>query len=346
VREHGPLPWAAAHPILVQIAEGLQFAHARGVVHRDLKPANVMVAGELDDPQCTIIDFGLARREVITSGSESLSRTGEVFGSPPFMSPEQFRGEDVDARTDIYSFGCLMYFVLTGRRPFEGEKIGELMYKHLFETASAPTGLNCPKRLAPALSSITLRALRKAADDRFATAADLLDALQRVPTDPTPVEVPADPEIVGSTTVGTPPPPRPRWPWVLVGAAVVVGALATVRGLDDDSRSPTKVERVVPAPAPDPRSTEATAPTPTAPAPEAVVADDPVRAAAASSSDTSGEGDPAAADATGAVPAPRPRRAKRPTKPAPSTPATTPATKAGSELPPNPFRSTADAPSP
>lgn len=356
VREHGALPWTAAREILLQVADGLAFAHSRGVIHRDLKPANVMVAGGLEAPQCTIIDFGLARREIITSGSESLSRTGEVFGSPPFMSPEQFRGDAADARSDVYSYGCLMFYLLTGRRPFEGEKLGELMYAHLFQPAPAPTGLRCPERLSSALVSITLRALRKAPEHRFATIADLARVLRRIDDDPRPVEVPTeDPIAPAPSRPDAPPPARRALPWVVAGVAAAVGIVATVRsspGPSDPSSPEPRRQGTIAGEEP---LGEVVAPAAAAPAAAAPASVPP--AAAASPTDavhveaspaegsTSADRDRPAATSDAATP--RARAAKTrpksspPRAPAIGTPSPPPSEPSPgvSELPPNPFRS-------
>lgn len=364
LREHGALPWPAAREILMQIAAALDVAHAAGVVHRDLKPANVMVRGDLHEPHCTIIDFGLARREVIASGSESLSRTGEVFGSPPFMSPEQFRGEEVDARSDIYSFGCLMFCVLTGRRPFQGEKLGELMYHHLFSPAPAPApeAMKCPAALRPALASIVLRALRKSPAHRFASMAELSAALRRLDDDPRPVAVPHEDALPGASLVA-PRAHRRLLPWGIAAVAAAAGLFAVLH-----------------RPPPPTASTAATPVTPTARSPKPEPAgpraadmsrSDPVAASDSVTSGSTAQGqapEPAAGEKASAPDPSAPakqavrrsratkarstatERRRASTKPEPRTPPETaspapPADVAGSELPPNPFRAhPADAP--
>jgi serine/threonine protein kinase len=346
VREHGALPWAAAREILLQVADALAFAHSCGVIHRDLKPANVMVAGDLQAPRCTIIDFGLARREVIASGSESLSHTGEVFGSPPFMSPEQFRGDEVDARSDVYGFGCAMFCVLTGRRPFEGEKIGELMYQHLFQAAPEPDGMKCPPELRAALASIVLRALRKAPEHRFATMDELAQALRRLDDDPRPVPLPPE-DPIGSVAA-----PRATsrglsrsLPWIVAGVAAAVGLAATMRTTADpapaephDRVAPSSVtgEPASPSAADDRSASARVAPEPVAPAParasppSAVTVPEP-------------EPEPASEPARARARKPKIRAIReRPDpepEPAPPPAAEPAADPAEPELPPNPFRS-------
>lgn len=216
--DDGPLSWSRAREVFVPVARALAYAHEAGIVHRDLKPSNIMLRAEDGSP--VVIDFGLARREVLDSATMSLSRTGEILGSPPYMSPEQFRGSDVDARTDQYAFGCILYEALTGRRPFEGSDVAELMYGHLFLTPPTPEGIDAPPKVAAALSSIVQRCLRKHPDDRFADVAELAEHLARVDRDPVPVFVPADrPSLPPATR----PERRSRLLWL---APLVAGAVA------------------------------------------------------------------------------------------------------------------------
>jgi serine/threonine-protein kinase len=109
--------------IMEQLLAGLQFSHARGVVHRDIKPANVMLTSE---KRVKIADFGIARIE-----QSSMTQVGTLMGTPAYMSPEQFMGQTVDARTDVYSSGVLLYQLLTGERPFEGGGLSTIMQKAL-----------------------------------------------------------------------------------------------------------------------------------------------------------------------------------------------------------------------
>ncbi|RTL41412.1 MAG: serine/threonine-protein kinase [Candidatus Melainabacteria bacterium] len=135
--EENHLPTARAIKIFVQIADALAHAHRRGIVHRDLKPSNIMLVKDQDYPDYVkVVDFGIAK--VVhpdPQSGESLSATvtGEVFGSPLYMSPEQYRGRQLDFRSDIYSMGCLMYETLVGRPPFIGENPLDTLYKHVTE---------------------------------------------------------------------------------------------------------------------------------------------------------------------------------------------------------------------
>src|SRR6201988_1922960 len=126
--------------IMTDLLTGLQFSHARGVVHRDIKPANIMLTSE---GQAKIADFGIARIE-----SSSMTQAGTVLGTPAYMSPEQFMGQVVDARTDLYSSGVLLYQLLTGERPFEGG-MSAIMHKALNTSPPRPSEISVPAPASP-----------------------------------------------------------------------------------------------------------------------------------------------------------------------------------------------------
>lgn len=182
VRWSGALPWARARPVLVQLAEALAYAHARGVIHRDLKPSNVMLTGRREDgsDRCTLIDFGMARARLGVDESTELTRTGLVLGSPAYMSPEQFRGEPADARSDVYSLGCLAYFMLVGRRPFDGSTPARLMYQHLMAPLPRPRGIVAPPGRHAAIRSLLAKACAKRPEQRWQTMEELLAAIHAV----------------------------------------------------------------------------------------------------------------------------------------------------------------------
>lgn len=185
----GRLTPEEAVPIFTQICEGLDHAHRKGVVHRDIKPSNVMlVRSNANDPsQFTVklVDFGIAKI-MANDGSaspadHSLTRTGEVFGSPLYMSPEQCMGQKVDGRSDLYSVGCLIYETLVGRKPIIGKNPTETMMMHVHEDPdiSGLDKLDHPG--AAALKAIVHSCLRKSPDERFADMTQLKAALQDVP---------------------------------------------------------------------------------------------------------------------------------------------------------------------
>src|SRR5690242_8053582 len=153
--------------VMEDLLAGLQFSHERGVVHRDIKPANVMLTS---NGQAKIADFGIARIE-----SSSITQMGTLLGTPAYMSPEQFMGQVVDARTDIYSSGVLLYQLLTGERPFEGG-MSAIMHKALNTDPPIPSQISvtCP----PAFDAVVRKAMAKRPEDRFQSAAAFLDALR------------------------------------------------------------------------------------------------------------------------------------------------------------------------
>ncbi|MEM9458627.1 MAG: serine/threonine-protein kinase [Myxococcota bacterium] len=181
LRREGPLPWARARALLGQLVDALHCAHANDVIHRDLKPSNIMIMepGTAHE-SCKIIDFGLAKQQTLEPEAQEITHTGDVFGSPGYMSPEQLRGEVVDARSDIYSLGCVAFEMLTGRRPFAGPSLAELMVQHLTQPPPALEPLDAPQSVAPAVRALVLRALGKEPRDRQGRMAELAEELLRI----------------------------------------------------------------------------------------------------------------------------------------------------------------------
>ncbi len=160
-------PPAETVRIIEELLTGLQFSHDRGVVHRDIKPGNVMLTR---DGQVKIADFGIARME-----SSSMTQAGTIMGTPAYMSPEQFMGQTVDARTDIYSVGVLLYQMLTGERPFEGSMTA-IMHKVLNVSPPHPSELSVT---APeALDPVVARAMAKRPSQRYASANEFARSLR------------------------------------------------------------------------------------------------------------------------------------------------------------------------
>ncbi|MBN8661674.1 MAG: serine/threonine protein kinase [Candidatus Obscuribacter phosphatis] len=176
----GRLSIDEAIPIFIKVCQGLAHAHSRGIVHRDLKPSNIMILRQNNDVK--IVDFGIAKF-MMTAGRElnSLTKTGEVFGSPLYMSPEQCRGRQLDGRADIYSLGCLMYEAVTGRKLMAGRNPTEVMLKHV-EKKPDLTALESLNHVgAPLLHAIVARCLEKEPESRFADVEELIAALEEVP---------------------------------------------------------------------------------------------------------------------------------------------------------------------
>jgi serine/threonine-protein kinase len=161
-----------ALPILRDVASALEYAHAQGVVHRDIKPANVLLG---DAGHAMVADFGIARA-VAGQGAGATSATGTgVVGSPAYMSPEQWRGEKVDGRADQYALGVLAFELLTGRRPFAGDSMQELLRAHLQD--DAPEIISFRDDLPPAVAVATRRAMAKDPAARFPSSAAFVAAL-------------------------------------------------------------------------------------------------------------------------------------------------------------------------
>ena len=157
------------HDILAQICDGLAAAHKVGVIHRDLKPHNVLV-GERNAVK--LIDFGLAKASSMASPA-----TGLLLGTPHYMSPEQIRSREVDARSDIYSLGALTYHAVTGRPPFEGDTPIAVTFAHLSEEPTPPRLLR--KNISPELEEAILAALSKSPRDRPQSVAEFRSAIPR-----------------------------------------------------------------------------------------------------------------------------------------------------------------------
>jgi len=167
----GPMPAEQAIQIVTGILTALEYSHRAGVVHRDIKPGNVMVTSA---GQVKVMDFGIAR--AISDSSATIAQTSAILGTAQYFSPEQARGEAVDARTDLYSTGVVLYELLTGRPPFKGETAVATAYQHVSEAPVPPSHLN--PAITPALDAVVLHALAKDRFERFQTAAEFAHDLE------------------------------------------------------------------------------------------------------------------------------------------------------------------------
>lgn len=165
--------------IFKQIAKGLAHAHAKGILHRDLKPSNVIAIHEGDELKIKVVDFGIAKMIGGDGAHGSLTVTGEVLGSPNYMSPEQCLGRQADARSDIYSMGCLMYEALTGKAPHTGNNVLETLHKHINETPEPITQF-VRHPLAKQLSIIVNHAMEKDPDKRYQSFDELVNDLSEL----------------------------------------------------------------------------------------------------------------------------------------------------------------------
>lgn len=176
------LPAIRAINIFTQICSALGHAHAKGIIHRDVKPSNIMlVPFENRRDFVKIVDFGIAKvLNSEDSGMEQLTRTGEIFGSPLYMSPEQCRGKELDTRADIYSLGAVMYLTLTGKSMFETNNALETMFKHVQETPAQFAQISPDAALPEALEAVVFRCLAKEPDERYQRMSDVKAALEGI----------------------------------------------------------------------------------------------------------------------------------------------------------------------
>jgi serine/threonine protein kinase len=177
LHSEGPLEPARAAALLLPIASALHAAHRRGLVHRDVKPANVLVARDEDGAEHPYLtDFGIARRvDATMAGDITLTATGMMIGTLDFMAPELVRGERGDARSDVYSFGCMLFEALAGRVPYPRDLEIAKLHAHLDEPPPSLAAVR--PGLPPALDEVVRRAMAKQPEDRFQTAAELASAL-------------------------------------------------------------------------------------------------------------------------------------------------------------------------
>ncbi len=165
--------------ILRMVASSLNAAHARGIIHRDLKPENIYLVSDREvsgGERPKILDFGIAKLTGDTGSSTVKTHTTAIMGTPMYMSPEQCRGAgQVDLRSDIYALGCVLFHLLVGRTPFDGDGIGEIIACHLREPAPSPSAF--VPDIPPEVDQLVLRCMAKSADQRFQTAGELADVI-------------------------------------------------------------------------------------------------------------------------------------------------------------------------
>ncbi|MCQ4083203.1 protein kinase [Streptomyces sp. RB6PN25] len=196
VAKYGAMPAERALKITSDVLAALAVSHEMGLVHRDIKPGNVMMTRR---GVVKVMDFGIAR--ALQSGVTSMTQTGMVVGTPQYLSPEQALGRGVDARSDLYSVGCMLFELLTGRLPFDGDSPLSVAYQHVQEEPPAPSSIN--RSLPPAVDALVARALRKNPSERFPTAESMQDECERVATA---VKGGATPLVIGEGPKAHPPP--------------------------------------------------------------------------------------------------------------------------------------------
>ena len=211
----GPVEPAEAARIIEQVLTALEYSHRAGVVHRDIKPGNIMITSA---GQVKVMDFGIAR--AISDSSATIAETSAIVGTAQYFSPEQARGETVDARTDLYSTGIVLFELLTGRAPFRGDNPVAVAYQHVNSEAVPPSTIN-PK-VSPALDAVVLRSLAKDRFERYQSASEFREDLERAAAGQVPVRKELAVNDFNATLFG-------------VNPSTVAGSEATMRQLTVDS---------------------------------------------------------------------------------------------------------------
>ena len=251
-----------------QLCRALGAAHDAGIVHRDLKPDNIYLIKRGDDVDFVkVLDFGIAK---VGGSTSKLTRAGQVFGTPHYMSPEQCAGSGVDHRTDIYALGVILYEMVTGSVPFDADNLMGILTKHLYEQPKAPREIN--PNVPVDLETVVQRCMAKDAEQRYQTMAEVVADLDRLDAGIRPEATNAF--RTAATTSAALPQQRSKKP-LFIGAALLVLLGAGAVGasvLFGDSPTPPAVAQPIVAPPPDP--TPVAAP-PTAPAVGTAVAEAP-----------------------------------------------------------------------
>ncbi|MFI9449245.1 Stk1 family PASTA domain-containing Ser/Thr kinase [Amycolatopsis sp. NPDC052450] len=172
VKTEGPMSQKRAMEVMADVCAALDFSHRHGIVHRDVKPANVMIT---KNGAVKVMDFGIAR--AMHDGQSAMTQTAAVIGTAQYLSPEQARGESVDARSDVYAAGCVLYELITGEPPFTGDSPVAVAYQHVREDPNPPSSVN--PAVAPELDAVVLKALAKGPANRYQSSAEMRSDLVR-----------------------------------------------------------------------------------------------------------------------------------------------------------------------
>jgi serine/threonine protein kinase len=221
----GPVAPLEACRIIEQVLTALEYSHRAGVIHRDIKPGNIMIAA---NGQVKVMDFGIAR--AISDSAATIAETSAIVGTAQYFSPEQARGESVDARTDLYSTGVVFFELLTGRAPFRGDNPVAVAYQHVNSEAVPPSSFN--PRVSPALDAVVLRSMAKDRFQRYQSAAEFRTDVESAAAGSVPARKQVATNDFNATLFG-------------VNPSSVAGSEATLRQLtvDVDDRAPRTQNR-------------------------------------------------------------------------------------------------------
>jgi eukaryotic-like serine/threonine-protein kinase len=243
IHDEGPLLPERAAEIASDVAKALERAHGAGLVHRDVKPSNIMLTSH---GQTKVTDFGIVRA-LGGDGEQTMTQTGMVIGTASYLSPEQAQGNPVDARSDVYALGCVLYEMLTGRPPFTGDTPLSIAYKQVREDPELPSSAN--PDVPSAMDAITMKALAKNPDNRYSSAGEMQEDLQRFLSGQSVQATPllGDQTMVAPAAGGTrvmeraeedeyePPPERKRALFYVVGALLILALFGLLAWLLADS---------------------------------------------------------------------------------------------------------------
>lgn len=235
--ERGPFPANRTIHVAKQLCRALGAAHERGIVHRDMKPDNIyLIARGGDDDFVKVLDFGIAK---VGGATSKLTKVGQVFGTPHYMSPEQCSGANVDQRTDIYAIGVIVYEMACGRVPFDADNLMGILTKHLYEQPIRPHELPPPIDVPAGLEAIIMKCLAKSADARYQSMSEMLADLERLQAGHTPQAVvdeferassqrtDADGALLGDSSMNLPAvAPKKSFVGLAVGGLVALMAVA------------------------------------------------------------------------------------------------------------------------